>query len=265
MKRLLIVLLISILFLSWVLPALADAGQKAGILNYQDIKVVVNGTEISLTGAEPFFMDGTLYLPLSAVPDAEWDAAANTIYIGEKPQAETPSHCWVLVDVKHEVEPDEADGPRTWHYEYQDIAEGGRYIIDYTWQHNEKYAHYTAVGEISDPPAFVLPEQMFTVNLKVYNQDVVGDRGWGIMEMSGIQYDRNVDAHYVFPHGFYTVENGEPTSFAKTYNAADGDWEWGMWADFPEGVAGETISFTCQFHRGNKHPVKTTWTYAWRE
>lgn len=38
MKRLLIVLLISILFLSWVLPALADAGQKAGILNYQDIK-----------------------------------------------------------------------------------------------------------------------------------------------------------------------------------------------------------------------------------
>ena len=46
---------------------------------------------------------------------------------------------------------------------------------------------------------------------------------------------------------------------------SDGDRSWQLWAEFPEGVPGETISFTCQFHRGDRFPVKFTWTYAWNE
>ena len=265
MKKHILSLMLALLLALAVYPALAETGTKAGILTYQDIRVVVNGEEVPLSGIEPFLMDGTIYLPLSAVPGAAWDDATKTIYIGEKPQAQAASHCWVLTDVKHEVDEDEYDGARTWLYDYQDIPGGGRYIIDYTWQHNEEYAHYTAVGEITDPPATVLPDQVITVDIREYNENVVGDRGWGIMAVSGCQYNRDVNAHYVFTKGFYSVVNGEYTYEAKTYNAADGDQAWQMWATFPEGVTGETINFTCMFHRGDTHPVRTTWTYAWQE
>lgn len=198
------------------------------------------------------------YDSLMSIEPLIWDEAANTVYIGERPQEEAPSHSWVLVETVHDVYPDEADGARTWKYEYKDIAGGGQYVIDYTWSYRDEYSHYTAVGECTDPPAYVLPDQRFTVGLKVYNENVVGNRGWGILSMGHIQYNSK---HYAGTKGFFNVIEKDPES----YNAQDGDRAWQLWAEFPEGVAGETISFTCQFHRGNKHPVKTTWTYAWRE
>lgn len=238
------------------------------------IRLVVNGETASPPGAKDglvggYIINDILYFPAGVIPyvlgmDVSYDEETDTLYVGTRPEAETPSHCWVLQDVTHEVDEDVQDGPRTWVYDYMDIPGGGRYIIDYTWQHNEEYSHYTVVGEVTNPPAVVQPNQVFTLSFKEYNIDVVGNPGWGILSMGYIQYDKD-PSHYVFPKGFYTIIDGEYSSTAATYNAADGDQAFDMWAEFPEGVAGETITFTCQFHRGDRHPVITTWVYTWAE
>jgi len=186
--------------------------------------------------------------------DSYFDGVSFVIYGAP----DTPAHCWVLVETVHEVDENVQDGARTWIYEYKDIPEGGQYVIDYTWRYQDEYSHYTAVGECTDPPAYILPDQRFAVGLKVYNENVVGNRGWGILGMGYIQYNSQ---HYANTKGFFNVIENDPIS----YNAQDGDRAWQLWAEFPEGMADETISFTCQFHRGDRHPVKTTWTYAWRE
>ena len=238
------------------------------------IRLVVNGETATPPGADgdqvgAYIINGVLYLPAGVVPaslglETFYDDAEKILYISEQPEKEAPSHCWVMTDVAHEVDENEQEGPRTWLYEYKDIEGGGRYIIDYTWQHNDEYAHYTAIGEVTNPPAYVYPDQEFIVDLSVYNENVVGDRGWGIMSPGYIQYHSD-PKHYAFTKGFYNYEDGEYTSTSNTYNASDGDRTWQMWASFPEGVEGETITISFQFHRGNKHPVRTTWTYVWAE
>lgn len=63
--------------------------------NYMDIKLVVDGIEVTPRDAagkevEPFASEGTTYLPVRAVAnalgkDVEWDGANKTIYIGPRP------------------------------------------------------------------------------------------------------------------------------------------------------------------------------------
>lgn len=65
---------------------------------YQDIKVVVDGVEITPKDAngkvvDPFISDGTTYLPVRAVGEAlgkevTWDGSTKTVYIGKVPGAE---------------------------------------------------------------------------------------------------------------------------------------------------------------------------------
>ena len=71
---------------------------KTGLVNipvqYSNIKVVVDGKELS-TSKEPFIYDGTTYLPLRAVAEAvgkevNWDNAAKVAYLGAKPAASAP-------------------------------------------------------------------------------------------------------------------------------------------------------------------------------
>lgn len=66
---------------------------KTGLVNipvqYSNIKVVVDGKELS-TSKEPFIYDGTTYLPLRSVAEAvgkevSWDNAAKVAYLGAKP------------------------------------------------------------------------------------------------------------------------------------------------------------------------------------
>ena len=236
------------------------------------IRLVINGQAVNASGAPAsaeetvggYIINGVLYLPAGVIPSGlgaqvSFDEDTNTLYIDTEAEAEEEApqgHCWKLVDTAHDVFKNEQDGPRTWKYEYKDITGGGQYVIDFTWNYHDEYSHYTAVGECTNPPKYVLPEQRFTVSLKVYNENVVGDRGWGILGMGYIQYDSK---HYASTTGFFNVIEDDP----KNYNASDGDRSWQLWAEFPEGQIGETISFTCQFHRGDCSPVSTTWTYEW--
>ncbi len=62
---------------------------------YNDIKIVVNGSEIIPNDAngnivEPFIIDGTTYLPVRALANAlgqevSWEQSTSTVYIGEQP------------------------------------------------------------------------------------------------------------------------------------------------------------------------------------
>jgi hypothetical protein len=90
------------LALAWclVIPALADATGKQISVFYGGISIVVDGTKITpkdVSGkvVEPFIFEGTTYVPARAIAEAlgkdvEWEPAAQTVYIGQKPVANTP-------------------------------------------------------------------------------------------------------------------------------------------------------------------------------
>lgn len=74
-----------------VTPALASSGQVSKVLDYMNIKINVDGTEITPTdvngkSTEPFSIDDSVYLPIRAISEAlgcdvEWDSATNTVSI----------------------------------------------------------------------------------------------------------------------------------------------------------------------------------------
>ena len=74
----------------------ASTGSVIKELYYRNIKVTLNGQQITLFDSsgypcEPFIIDGTAYLPLRGIAtamgaDVQWDGAANTIIINTKTQ-----------------------------------------------------------------------------------------------------------------------------------------------------------------------------------
>ena len=238
------------------------------------IPVYLDGDEITLKGddgktCEPVIINGTVYVPALSLFQhldlkARWDKTANALYIGEAPDEEIPSHCWVLKDTVHEVSENISDTYKSWVYEYRDIEGGGQYIIDYTWSNGDEHAHYTSVGEFTNIPAYLLPNEYSVMNLHTYATNVVGDAHvWGIPELSYIEYDFN-DGHWP-PSGYsnqwWNVNEDDP----NYYNCSEGEFRWQVQAKFPEGEPGETLTFSCRFHRGDRYPIVTTLTYEWQE
>ena len=67
----------------------AANGTKNISATFRNIKIVVDGKEVS-TSTEPFVYNGTTYLPIRAVGEAvgkevTWNAGTNTVYLGEVP------------------------------------------------------------------------------------------------------------------------------------------------------------------------------------
>lgn len=72
-------------------PSLAQVGQKTAYLNYNNMKVTLNGQTLNLKDSngnpvEPFTIDGTTYLPLASVSQAlgvnvAWDGTTNTVIL----------------------------------------------------------------------------------------------------------------------------------------------------------------------------------------
>ncbi len=82
--------------------ALASNGSKTAELFYRDIKITLNGKEVTPRDAngnsvEPFIIDGTTYLPVRAVAgalnlDVEWESSTNTVILKEKSYSEGTSY-----------------------------------------------------------------------------------------------------------------------------------------------------------------------------
>lgn len=99
-KKTSIVLLVSVMLVALGVPVLAASGYtKQASLNYNDIKITLNGAAITPKDAngntvEPFIIDGTTYLPVRAVAEAiglyvNWDGDTNTVKLSSTPQNNT--------------------------------------------------------------------------------------------------------------------------------------------------------------------------------
>ena len=74
---------------------IASNGTIQKILNYNNIKITMNGQEVKPTDAngnyvEPFIIDGTTYLPVRGIANAlglyvDWDSKTNTVKLSETP------------------------------------------------------------------------------------------------------------------------------------------------------------------------------------
>lgn len=87
------------------IPTLASSGWKTATLEYQDLKVTLDGKQLDLRGGdgnpvEPFIIDGTTYLPVAAISRAlgmevTWDNNTKTVVItsgsGSSTSVVTPS------------------------------------------------------------------------------------------------------------------------------------------------------------------------------
>ena len=94
MKRTKAVAFLLVLVLVLGISVFATNGSKTAELFYRDIKISLNGKEITPKDAngntvEPFIIDGTTYLPVRGVAgalglDVEWDGSTNTVILKEK-------------------------------------------------------------------------------------------------------------------------------------------------------------------------------------
>ena len=97
----------TILILGFVLPAFA-AYQKQATLNYNDIKVTLDGKQFTPTDAngnavEPFVIDGTTFLPVRAVANAlglevGWNGETKTVTLNNQVSASKSHAETVLVE-----------------------------------------------------------------------------------------------------------------------------------------------------------------------
>jgi len=88
-------IIIGILIIAMSLTVGAAIGNQNIEATYRDIKLVVDGEQITPKDAngnivEPFIYNGTTYLPVRAVGEAlgktvDWDGATSTVYIGLRP------------------------------------------------------------------------------------------------------------------------------------------------------------------------------------
>lgn len=91
--------MVTLLIAGLVGTAAATIGQKTVSLDYNNIKVTLDGNPVSLVDVngstvEPFAINGTTYLPVRAVADAlglavDWDGNTNTVVLSDGQNSDT--------------------------------------------------------------------------------------------------------------------------------------------------------------------------------
>jgi hypothetical protein len=90
-------ILVTLLVVGLVGTAAAKVGKQTAELEYNDIKVTMDGKQVNLVDAngaavEPFAINGTTYLPIRAISgalglDVSWDGATKTVVLSSEPAA----------------------------------------------------------------------------------------------------------------------------------------------------------------------------------
>ncbi len=102
MKERIRTLIVGIIIGALLVPtAFATVGTVTKELSYNNIKITLDGKEITPTDAsgayvEPFIMDGTTYLPVRGIANAldlgvEWDGGTNTVKLSSEKTSSEPS------------------------------------------------------------------------------------------------------------------------------------------------------------------------------
>lgn len=101
--------LTTVLAMSLVVGAQATVGKKTMTADYNNIKIELDGQQITPTDAngkavEPFAVDGTTYLPVRAVSEAlgmdvEWDGNTSTVLLSSPNllDPDTASYVWSMI------------------------------------------------------------------------------------------------------------------------------------------------------------------------
>lgn len=101
-------ILVTVLMLGLVGTAVATIGRQSVEVDYNDIKVTLNGQTVNLVDAnnipvEPFAINGTTYLPVRAVAstlglDVGWDPLTNTVLLSSSKQVEADTKNDLIMD-----------------------------------------------------------------------------------------------------------------------------------------------------------------------
>ena len=89
--------IISVLILAMALTCVtyASVNQMQKTLHYNNIKITLDGKDITPANSEPFIIDGSTYLPVRAVSEAlgldvQWDGDTHTVILSTEKKEETP-------------------------------------------------------------------------------------------------------------------------------------------------------------------------------
>lgn len=98
----------AVLILGIIGSAAATVGKQMVTVDYNDIKVTLNGQAVNLvdangTSVEPFAINGTTYLPVRAVAsalglDVGWDPLTSTVLLSSSKQVEAESKNDLIMD-----------------------------------------------------------------------------------------------------------------------------------------------------------------------
>lgn len=101
LKSFIMGVLVTVMVLGLALPAAASVGTKTAQLYYNNIKIRLNGTELTPKDAtgkevEPFVIGGTTYLPVRAIGEAlglnvGWDGKTSTVILGNDAEYNQPA------------------------------------------------------------------------------------------------------------------------------------------------------------------------------
>lgn len=101
-------ILVTVLILGVIGSAAATVGRQTVEVDYNDIKVTLNGQAVNLidangTPVEPFAINGTTYLPVRAVAstlglDVGWDPLTNTVLLSSSKQVASETKNDLIMD-----------------------------------------------------------------------------------------------------------------------------------------------------------------------
>ncbi len=152
-----------VLLFAMVLPVFAENEDLQTCQEVQEggINIVLDGEPVNRENGEvnfpePVIYNGTVYLPVSAIPslldiNAEYDETTKTLYLGEKPIS---GYVWVLD--RKEVEINDVHYKETYIYSYEGKKDGKEWLLyQFRWQYGEEYCHADVYLGCDEPPAAI--------------------------------------------------------------------------------------------------------------
>ena len=220
--------------------------------------------------------------------DNEADRDNNVLTITENTDtvpAETPAHgYWKLAEtIPYKMEDREYTYKTFEHFGYDVINGGVRYTYDVTndseYREDGGY-HFTAYGEVSDPPETGFPGEKLILGLHCWvdPDSLEGNPDFSTYSNLSMGYCHNYIASWDYAPSAcgnpwtnvnYDGTNENKTSFSSgdgfpTYNRLDESGQ--VYMVFPEGISdGDILEIESLLHIGSSNALTTTWKYVYVE
>ena len=197
--------------------------------------------------------------------------------------AETPARgYWKLTETTpYKMEDEYITANTKNHYGYDVINGGVRYTYDVTsgGTSDKDYYHFTAYGEVSDPPETGYPGEKLTMDLHCWVDpgSLEGNGSFSTYSSLYMGYCHNYLANWDYAEyacgNPWTNVNYDGTNENKTsFSSGDGYPAYTRMNEsgqvcmiFPEGESGDILEIESLLHIGDRHPLTTTWKYVFVE